>query len=77
MSALGQYLHAPAGDGQGLSGSSPAARVWGDEIDAERCRPLLAMSGDCTAWEWSEALDVGADAVIRWCRERRLPLRGA
>lgn len=60
----------------GSSLPRPAARVWGDEIDAERARPLRAMSGDCTAWEWSEALDVGADAVIQWCRERGLPLRG-
>lgn len=74
MSALGQYPHAPAGDRRGLSGSSPAARVW--ELPEGCALVLCEMSADLTADEWGQRLDVPASEVRAWCAVHRLPLRG-
>lgn len=72
MSALGQYLHAPAGDGQGLSGSSPAARVWGGRrhYDPElvaRVVAFLAIAGrrGCRVCDLGRAVGVTRKTLLR------------
>lgn len=42
----------------------------------DRASVLEAMSGDLTAAEWSQRLDVSAPEVRAWCATRSLPLRG-